>query len=104
VILACNDYHSIVREQHERYLLQRLNSVPHRLLEIQTTRPPRHPVLVSALERILVVTMPRVAETFKTVIDEMTHGNEFTLVNMLHAENANLTHENQNTGMDQPEN
>jgi len=104
VILAVNDFPGIVGEEREWYPLQRLNSVPRRLLEIQTTPPHGHPALVSALEPILVVTMPRVAETFKTVIDEMTHGTDFKLVNLFHAENANLTHEDLNTSIDEPEN
>jgi len=45
-----------------------------------------------------------VAETFKTNIDEMTHGTDFKLVNLLHAENANLTHEHLNTSVHEPEN
>jgi hypothetical protein len=48
--------------------------------------------------------MPGVAETFKSVIDEMTHGTDFKLINLLHAENANLTHEDLNTSIDEPEN
>jgi len=48
--------------------------------------------------------MPGVAETFKSVIDEMTHGTDFKLSNLLHAENANLTHEDLNTSIDEPEN
>jgi len=48
--------------------------------------------------------MPGVAETFKCVIDEMTHGTDFKLVNMLQAKNMNLTHEDLNTGLDEPEN
>jgi len=103
-ILADNDFPGIVSEDREWHPLQRLNSVPGRLLEIQTTPLHRHPALVSALEPILVVTMPGVAETFKTVIDEMTHGTDFKLVNLLHAENANLTHQNLNTSIDKPEN
>jgi len=104
VILADNDFPSIVGEEREWYPLQRLNSVPRRLLEIQTTPPYGHPALISAHEPILVVTMPGVAETFKTVIDEMTHGTDFKLVNLLLAENANLTHEDLNTSIDEPEN
>jgi len=104
VILAVNNFPGIVGEQREWYPLQRLNSVPCRLLEIQTTPLHGHPALVSALEPILVVTMPGVAETFKTVIDEMTHGTDFKLVYLLHAENANLTHEDLNTSIDKPEN
>ena len=100
VILADNDFPGIVGEEREWYLLQRLNLVPRHLLEIQTTRPHRHPALILAHEPILVVTMPGVAETFKTVIDMMTHGTDFKLVNLLHAENANLTHEDLNTSID----
>jgi len=48
--------------------------------------------------------MPWVAESFKTVIDKLTHGTDFKLVNLLHAENANLTHEDLNTSIDEPEN
>jgi hypothetical protein len=102
VILAHNDIRGIVGEELEWYWLQRLNSVHCRLLEIQTTPPHGHPAQVSALEHILVVTIPGVAETFKTVIDEMTHGTDFKLVNLLHAENANLTHEDLNTSIDVP--
>jgi hypothetical protein len=104
VILAHNDFPGIVGEEREWYPLQRLNSVPHRLLEIQTTPPHGHPTPISAHESILVVTLPGVAETFKTVIDEMTHGTNFKLVNLLHPENANLTHKDLNTSIDEPEN
>jgi len=103
-ILADNDFPGIVGEEREWYPLERLNSVPHRLLEIQTTPPHRHPALVSALEPILVVTMPGVAETFKIVIKEMTHGTDFKLVNLLHTQNPNLTHNDLNTSIDEPEN
>jgi len=48
--------------------------------------------------------MPGLAQTFKTVIDDMTHGTDFKLVNLLHAENANLTHKALNTSLDEPEN
>jgi hypothetical protein len=48
--------------------------------------------------------MPGVAETFKSVIDKMTHRTHFKLVNALHAENANLTHEDLNPSIEKPEN
>jgi hypothetical protein len=48
--------------------------------------------------------MPRVADTFKSDIDEMTHGTDFKLVNLLHTENANLTQEDLNTSIDEPGN
>jgi hypothetical protein len=82
VILADNDFPGIVGEEQEWYPLQRLNSVLRHLLEIQTTPPHGHPALISAHEPILVVTMPGVAETFKTVINMMTHGTDFKLVNL----------------------
>ena len=104
VILVHNNFPSIVCEERKWYLLQRLNSVPRCLLEIQTTLPHGDPALISAHEPILVVTMPGVAETFKTVIDEMSHGTDFKLVNLLLAKNANLTHEDLNTSIDEPEN
>jgi len=68
VILAVNDFPGIVSEEREWYRLQRSNSVPCQLLQIQTSPPHGHPALVSALEPIVLVTMPGVAETFKTVV------------------------------------
>jgi len=47
--------------------------------------------------------MPRVAETFKSVINEMIYGTDFKLINSLHAENANLNHKDLNTRIDKPE-
>jgi hypothetical protein len=43
--------------------------------------------------------MPGVAETFKTVIDVMTPGTDFKLVNLLQPQYANLTHEDLNTSI-----
>jgi len=95
---------SIVSEKREWYPLQRLSSVPCRLLEIQTTLPQGHPALLLAHERILVVRIPGVAVTFNDVIDERTHGTDFKLINLLHPENANLTQEDLSTSIDEPEN
>jgi len=78
--------------------------VPRRLLEIQKIPPHGYPALVPPLEPILVVTMPAVTDTIKTVIDKMTHATEFKPVNLLHGANANLTHEDLNTSIDKPEN
>jgi hypothetical protein len=103
VILADNGFPGIVSEEREWYLLRRLNSVRHRLLEIQTTLPHGHPALILAHEPNLVVTMPGVGEAFQTVIDEMTHGTDFKLVNLLHTENAYPSHEDLNTSIDKPE-
>jgi len=104
VILVHNDFLDIVGEEWEWYPLQRLNSVPRRLLEIQSTPPHRDPALISALELMLVVKLPGGAETFKSVIDEITHVTYFKLINLLHAENAYLTHKDLNTSIDELEN
>jgi hypothetical protein len=48
--------------------------------------------------------MPGAAEAFKSVIDEMTFATDFKLINLLHAENVNLTHEDLYTSLDKPEN
>jgi hypothetical protein len=104
VILVHNDFPGIVGKEREWYPLQRLNSVPCHLLVIQSTPPHGHPALISALEPILVVTMSGVTETFKSDINMMINGTDFKLVNLLHTENANLTHEDLNTSIDEPEN
>jgi len=74
--------------------------VPRRLMEIQKTPKQGHTVLTSALEPILVVTMPGVAETFKSVIDEMTFATDFKLIDLEQVENVNLIHEDLNTSLD----
>jgi hypothetical protein len=99
-----NDFPGIVGEEWEWYPLQRLNSVPCCLLELRTTPPHGHRALISAHKLISVVPMPGVAETFKTAINEMTHRTDFTCVNLLHAESANLTHKGRNTSIDEPYN
>jgi len=102
VILVDNIFPGISSEEREWYPLQRLNVVSRQLVEIQTTPPHGHPAHISAHDPILVVTMPGVAETFKTVINELTHGTDFKLVNLLHTKNAILTHEDLNTSIDEP--
>jgi hypothetical protein len=47
--------------------------------------------------------MPGLADSFKTVIDDMTHGTDVKLVNLLHSENVNLTDQDLNTSIDKPE-
>jgi hypothetical protein len=67
--------------------------------------PPRgHPALTSAFDPIMVVTMRRVAETFKSVIGKMTYRTNFKLSNSLRAENANQTDEDPNSSIDKPKN
>ena len=103
MILVHNDYPGIVSEEHKWYPLQRLNSVSHRLLPKHSTPPHGHPALISVDEPILVVTMPKVVETFKSVINKMTHQTNSKLVNLLHANNANFTREDLNTSFVEPE-
>ena len=78
--------------------------MPHHKLEIQTTPPDGHPSHLLAPEQILVVTIPGVREICKTVIHEMTCVADFKVVNLLHAENVNLTHMDLNTSIDKLEN
>jgi len=84
--------------------MQSLNSAPYCLFEIQTTSPLGHQTLTSALQQILVVTMPRGAETLKGIINMMTYGTDIQLVNFLDLENGNLTHNDVNSRYDQLEN
>ena len=97
-------YPGIIREEWEWNRLQRLNSVPRCHLELQTTPPQRYAVCTSALKPILVVTMPGVAVTLKSVIHKIISGTNLNLVNLLQAENVNLTHKNLKTSTDEPEN
>jgi len=79
VDLAQNKFPWIIGDEWEWYPLWRQNSVPRSLLEIQSTPLQGHPALTSALEPILVVTMPAIAETLKSVSDKMTYGTDFKL-------------------------
>jgi hypothetical protein len=81
-----------------------LNSIPRRLLQIHSTPPQGHPAHISAYAQILVVTIPGVTETFQTIIDKMTHGTDSKLVNWLNANNANVTHQDVNTSIEEPKN
>ena len=103
VNMVQNDFRGIISEEREWYPRRRYNSVHRPLREIQKTPPQGHPALTSALEPIMVVTMPGVAETFKSVIDEMTFATDVKLIDLLNADNANLTHEDLNTSLDKPE-
>jgi hypothetical protein len=81
-----------------------LNSVPHWLLKIQSTPPHGRLAHISAHDSILLVSLPGVVETFKFALDEMTHRIDFKLVNLWHGENANVTQNDLNTRLDEPEN
>lgn len=78
--------------------------MPHGSLEIQTTPSQGHLVLASALQPVVVVTMPVVAATFISIIPKMTYGTNFKLLNILDVEIANLINKDLNTSIDKPEN
>jgi len=104
VNMAQNNYPRIIGKEQQWYMMQKLSSVPHPLLEIQSAPPVEHTVFTSALEPILVVTMPGVEEKFTSAINDMTHWTNLNLVNLFDAENVNLAHEDLNTSIDEPEN
>jgi hypothetical protein len=78
--------------------------VPFGLIQIKNTPPQCHPALTSAHELILVVTMPAIVETFKSVLDKMTYATDFKVINLLHVANANLILDDLNTRIDEQEN
>jgi hypothetical protein len=82
VNMVQHNFPRIIGEGREWYPLRRHNSVPHHHIEIQTPPQQGPPALTSALEPILVVTMPRVAETFKSVIDKMTFATDIKLIDL----------------------
>jgi len=104
VNMVQSDFPGIISEEWEWYAWRRHNLVPHRLIEIQKNPPQGNPVLISALEPIMVVTLPGVAETFMSVIDEMTYATCFKLIFLLHMDIGNLTHNNLTTRLDEPDN
>jgi hypothetical protein len=52
-----------------------------------------HPALATPLEPILVVALPGVAETSKSVMGMVPYESDMKLIILLYAENVNLTHE-----------
>jgi len=77
VNMTKNNYPANISDEWWWCLLQRLNSVFHCLLEIQTNPTLAHPARTWALDPIMVVTMPQVIQIFNNVIDEMTHWDKF---------------------------
>jgi hypothetical protein len=71
--LSQNDFLRIFGDKLVSYPLRRHHSVHSHLSEIQSTPPQDQSALTSAFEPILVVTMLRVAETFKSVIEKMIY-------------------------------
>jgi len=101
--MAQNNCPRIISKGKVSNPLQRLNLLSYRLLEIQKTPCHRHPALVAALKPILMVTMSRVAESLRTIINTMIYWNDFKIVNMLEMENPDLSHKDVNTRVDKPE-
>jgi hypothetical protein len=102
--LAQNNFPRIIGDKWKLYQLQRQNSVSRCFSEIQSTPPQGHPALTLDFEPILVVKMSGVEENFRSVIDEMTYGTDCNVINLVHTENANLTHGELNTSFDMLEN
>jgi len=103
VNMAQNDYPGVIGKEQVRYPLPRPNSVPCHFGEIQTTPSQGHPVISPALEPILVVTMPGVADTIQSVIEEMIYRTDLKLVNLLNADNDILTWDDPNTSINKLE-
>jgi len=97
---AQNNFPRIIGKDREWNPLCWNNSVRRRLSEMHTTPPHGPPALTSALDPILVVTIPRLAEIFKSVVNKMTYWTKFIPVHLLHTEHSNVTHENLNSSMD----
>jgi hypothetical protein len=100
---AQNRYPAVLPEERGWYPLTKKNPVPRRLLEIKTTPPYGHPCLVSAHETILIVTLPGICETFKSVIKDMSYNTDFTIIDLLDPNHYNLTNEDLNASADEPE-
>jgi hypothetical protein len=100
---AQNDYPAVPPEERGWYPLTKKNPVPRRLLEIKTTPPYGDPCLVSAHEPILIVTLPGICETFKSVIKDMSYNTDFTIIDLLDPNHYNLTNEDLNASADEPE-
>jgi len=103
VNMAQNNCPKIICEEQQWYPLQRLNSLPHCLLEITPAPHQGDPTLTAALKPIVVVMMPGVAETLRTVINTMAYGIDFRVVNMLETENPIHCHQDRNSSIEQQE-
>jgi len=102
--MAQNNFPGINADEREWYPLLTPNYVPRCHSVIQSTPPRVYTALPSALEPILVVPMPRVAEMFKSLIHEMTYGTDVNFIHLLHLNNVNITQWDLNTSNDEPEN
>lgn len=72
----------------------------HHQLKIQTTPPPEHSTLTSALKSIMVVPSGGVAHSVKCNINEMMYGMDFNLVNVLDMDSVNLRYKELYTSID----
>lgn len=101
--MAEKDNPSVDGDNQKWCPMQRLKSVIHCWLEIQTTPALAHPAHTSDFQPILEVIMPRVGETIQSVICEMTYGTEYKRSTLLDAEHLNSPYWNLNTCIYQPE-
>jgi len=69
VDMTQNNYPGTIHEKWAWYPFQRLDSVPSCLLQIMTTSPQLGSAHISAVESMLVIPIPRAAETSKSIID-----------------------------------
>lgn len=97
VNLVRNNYPVIIGEDSQWYPSQILNSIPHCLFKIQTTLPQSLLPHTSGSRPIQLITMCRVTENSKSVINEETYGTNLKLVILWQTDNADLNHENLNT-------
>jgi hypothetical protein len=74
--MAPNDLSGMIGGKWKQYSLRRQNLLGCHCSEILSTQLLRHPVLKSAFQPVLVVTMLAVAERFKSVIDKMKYGSD----------------------------
>jgi hypothetical protein len=95
-----SNFPSIISEVWEWHPLRTLSFVFHCVIVIQKSPLQGYLALTSSMEQILVVTMPSVAEMFKCVINAMSYGSDFKLINLLHTDNVNLTQKHLNDSID----
>lgn len=104
VNMVQNDMPRIIGGEWKWYPLQPLNSVPHRHLEIHTTPLQGFPPGRLALEPIVVVTTPGVAEILNIIMTDMIYGTELKLLNLLQVQNSIFTHKDLKMSTGKPEN
>ncbi|KAF8544412.1 hypothetical protein BDD12DRAFT_801333 [Trichophaea hybrida] len=98
-----NDYPTVPPEERGWYPLTKKNPVPHWLLKMKTTLSYVHICLVLAHKSILIVTLPGICKTFKSVIKDMSYNTDFTIIDLLDPNHYNLTNDDMKASTDEPE-